>query len=528
MTTSFQLDATLEFAARTGTMRESVTDRVTAPPLAEPIMRLAPPVAADDGLILDWDAADRSTLNCASIGAQCRRALRMRAPFVLADVLALMLSAVMAQGAMWLVYPPAAACLGPAAALAMLPLIVAYGLSALYSEIWVHPVIEFRQLTHVSTVGLLAAALGGMLAWPFPLWCAAAWVGTVIMVPLFRTVARYLCVNRGWWGYPTLVIGSGSGAADTARMLLETPRSGLIPVLITDPDDRCRASAIPVINDPATLESLLRNRGICHAVVSLPHFSSARLGEVLDRYSGLVPHLMVMSDAATLPTLWGASRCIGRLSGIEVRNGLLLTTLQGVKRAFDLAVAISVLCLSLPLLVGIMAVMKLTSRGPIFFGHTRIGRHGRRFRAWKFRTMHTNGDAILREYLQRVVSAQEEWTRDRKLRNDPRVTRFGALLRKLSLDELPQIWKVLRGDMSIVGPRPIVESEVRLYGDVFRLYSSVKPGITGLWQVSGRTNLSYDDRVLLDQFYIRHWSPWLDVYILAKTVVALVKRDGAY
>jgi Undecaprenyl-phosphate galactose phosphotransferase WbaP len=216
------------------------------------------------------------------------------------------------------------------------------------------------------------------------------------------------------------------------------------------------------------------------------------------------------------------------LSGIEVRNGLLLATLQGVKRAFDLVVAVAALCLSFPLLLGIALVMKLTSSGPIFFGHTRIGRHGRRFKAWKFRTMHPNGDAILREYLQRVTSAQEEWTRDRKLRKDPRVTRFGALLRKLSLDELPQIWNVLRGDMSIVGPRPIVESEVRLYGEVFRLYTNVKPGITGLWQVSGRTNLSYDDRVLLDQFYIRHWSPWLDVYILAKTVVALLNRDGAY
>jgi Undecaprenyl-phosphate galactose phosphotransferase WbaP len=542
MTTSFELDATLEFATRTGTMKEATAPEWSAT-VAEPIMPPTAPEAAvtatatataaaaateADGLICGWDAEDRSTLSAASIGVQCRRALRMRAPFLIADVLALVLAALIAQGAMWLIYPPAAACLGLAAPLALLPLIIAYGLSALYSEIWVHPVIEFRQLTHVSTVGLVAAAVGGTLAWPFPLWCVAAWMGTVVFVPLLRTLARYFCVNRRWWGYPTLVIGSGNGASDVARMLLEAPRSGLIPVMMTDPDDRCRASALPVINDPATLESLLRNRGISHAVVSLPHFSSARLGEVLDRYSGLVPHLMVMSDAATLPTLWGASRCIGRLSGIEVRNGLLLATLQGVKRAFDLAVAIAALCVSLPLLLAIMPVMKLTSRGPIFFGHTRIGRHGRRFKAWKFRTMHPNGDAILREYLQRVVAAQEEWARDRKLRKDPRVTRFGALLRKLSLDELPQIWNVLRGDMSIVGPRPIVESEVKLYGDVFRQYTSVKPGITGLWQVSGRTNLSYDDRVLLDQFYIRHWSPWLDVYILAKTVVSLLKRDGAY
>jgi Undecaprenyl-phosphate galactose phosphotransferase WbaP len=263
-------------------------------------------------------------------------------------------------------------------------------------------------------------------------------------------------------------------------------------------------------------------------VVSLPDFSMNRLTETLDRYSGLVPHLMVLSDTNTLPTLWGASRSFGRLSGIEVRNGLLLSTLQGVKRALDLVVVFTALCMSLPLMVFIAVGIKLTSRGPIFFGHTRIGRHGRTFKAWKFRTMHPNGDAILREYLQRVVAAQVEWEADRKLKNDPRVTGFGRFLRKFSLDELPQMWNVFRGDMSIVGPRPIVQSEVALYGDVYRLYTTVKPGITGLWQVSGRNDIGYDDRVRLDQFYIRHWSPWLDVYILAKTVTALLSRDGAY
>jgi Undecaprenyl-phosphate galactose phosphotransferase WbaP len=242
----------------------------------------------------------------------------------------------------------------------------------------------------------------------------------------------------------------------------------------------------------------------------------------------LVPHLLVLSDASTLPTLWGASRSFGRLSGIEVRNGLLLATLQTVKRVIDLAVVATAMALFLPLLIAIAIAIKLTSDGPIFYGHTRIGRHGKKFKAWKFRTMYPNGDAILREYLARVMSARVEWDNDRKLRNDPRVTPIGKLLRKLSLDELPQMWNVLKGDMSIVGPRPIVESEVKLYGEVFRHYTTVKPGITGLWQVSGRTNLSYEDRVLLDQFYVRHWSPWLDVYILAKTVVALLKRDGAY
>lgn len=142
--------------------------------------------------------------------------------------------------------------------------------------------------------------------------------------------------------------------------------------------------------------------------------------------------------------------------------------------------------------------------------------------------MYTNADAVLRQHLANVATAQEEWDRDHKLRRDPRVTWIGNLFRKTSLDELPQIWNVLKGDMSLVGPRPIVEKEIVRYGRVFRLYTSVKPGITGLWQVSGRNDIGYDERVELDQFYVRHWSPWLDVYILARTVITLIRRDGAY
>jgi lipopolysaccharide/colanic/teichoic acid biosynthesis glycosyltransferase len=142
--------------------------------------------------------------------------------------------------------------------------------------------------------------------------------------------------------------------------------------------------------------------------------------------------------------------------------------------------------------------------------------------------MHPNGDAVLRKHLAENAEARREWDRDHKLRRDPRVTSVGRLLRMTSFDELPQIWNVLRGDMSLVGPRPIVQDEIVRYGAIYRLYTTVKPGITGLWQVSGRNDIGYEDRVLLDQFYIRHWSPWLDVYILAKTIVALIGRSGAY
>lgn len=236
MTTSFQVELGVPASARTALFPDRFRD------LRESDAIVDAPIIGDDGLALPWDTQDWSRLNAASWSTQFRRALRTRGPFVLADVAALALAGLMAQGLMVWLYPPAAACLGPAAPLALLPLIAAYALSALYSEIWVHPVVEFRQLTHISTVGLIAAAIGGILAWPFPLWCAAAWVGTVILVPLLRTLARYFCVNQTWWGYPTLVIGNGKGAADVAQMLLEAPRSALRPVMITDPDEDCRSS----------------------------------------------------------------------------------------------------------------------------------------------------------------------------------------------------------------------------------------------------------------------------------------------
>ena len=170
----------------------------------------------------------------------------------------------------------------------------------------------------------------------------------------------------------------------------------------------------------------------------------------------------------------------------------------------------------------------MTSTGPAFFGHKRIGQHGKQFKAWKFRSMYTNSDELLAEHLAKNPDARDEWERDHKLKNDPRVTRIGNYLRKLSLDELPQVWNVLLGEMSLVGPRPIVEKEVKKYGQVFKQYISVKPGITGLWQVSGRNDIGYDQRVQLDLFYVRHWSPWMDLYILGRTVITLICGKGAY
>jgi Undecaprenyl-phosphate galactose phosphotransferase WbaP len=199
-----------------------------------------------------------------------------------------------------------------------------------------------------------------------------------------------------------------------------------------------------------------------------------------------------------------------------------------IKRVFDLVfAALLALAAALPALLIALAII-LDSRGPVFFVHTRIGKGRRPFRLWKFRSMTDDAGARLAEYLAANPERDREWARTHKLRADPRVTRVGRFLRKTSLDELPQLWNVLRGDMSLIGPRPIVSQEASKYGVGFALYSQVLPGLTGLWQVSGRNDTHYSRRVDLDCQYIRNWSVALDLKILLKTAGVVARGRGAY
>ena len=468
-----------------------------------------------------------STPDLTTFARHLGRSVRTSAPLLGADLASLTLAGLAAWAVLEVILPGQASLAGLAAPLALVPVLVGYWLAGLYSEVWVHPAVEMRQTTHVTTVALLALAVAGLRAPPLALWCAVAWLFAVALVPLLRAAARHGCAARGWWGFPTLVIGRGHHADALARELMRWRRGGLRPILVTDPAGACRASAVPVVNDPAVLRSLVRAKGVRHAVVCLCDLPAAEVSTVFDRYGSMASHLLVLCETPPLPALWGVQRACG-IGGVEVRNGLLLAPLRAVKRATDVAVALAVLVGGLPVLAGIALLVKLSSPGPILYGHRRLGRYGRHFTAWKFRTMHRGADKLLDQHFERFPSARLEWERDQKLRHDPRVTRVGHVLRCLSLDELPQMWNVLRGEMSVVGPRPIVDEEVEKYGDAYPLYAGVKPGITGLWQVSGRTDVGYEMRVRLDEFYVRHWSPWLDAYLLARTVVALLCRRGAY
>lgn len=197
-------------------------------------------------------------------------------------------------------------------------------------------------------------------------------------------------------------------------------------------------------------------------------------------------------------------------------------------RMFDIVVATAILLVALPFLLILAVVMYLSDPGPLFFVHRRIGWRGQYFGCIKFRSMKVDGDRILQDHLARSEAARREWEATHKLRDDPRVTAVGRIVRKLSLDEFPQLINVLRGEMSIVGPRPIVEAEIARYGRYFEHYCHVRPGLTGLWQISGRNDTTYGERVQLDVDYVSRKSLALDTWLVIKTVPAVLLARGSY
>ena len=198
-----------------------------------------------------------------------------------------------------------------------------------------------------------------------------------------------------------------------------------------------------------------------------------------------------------------------------------------LKRLFDVLAGAVALVFLIPVFVTVAILIKIFDPGPIFFGHERVGRQGRMFKCWKFRSMVVDSKERLEALLASDPAARAEWDASQKLTNDPRITALGAFLRKTSLDELPQLWNVLRGEMSLIGPRPITRGELDRYGRDRRYYLVVRPGISGLWQVSGRSQTNYDQRVALDREYVERWSFMGDLRIAAMTIPAVLLARGA-
>ena len=250
--------------------------------------------------------------------------------------------------------------------------------------------------------------------------------------------------------------------------------------------------------------------------------------EIVDDQRFRFNRLIMVSDLDWVGNVGVFSHDLEGFLGLEVRQNLLNHSQQFLKRVLDLlAVAIGAVFVA-PLFLLIALLIRLDTPGGIFFFQDRVGRYGKQFRMWKFRTMVENADEILQPFLESSPEFSVEWEATQKLKDDPRITRVGKWLRKLSLDELPQLINILKGEMSLVGPRPFFISQKEMYGKNYSLYKHVRPGLTGMWQVSGRNNTTFPERAHWDGYYVRNWSIWLDVYILVRTVWVVLSGEGAY
>lgn len=416
-----------------------------------------------------------------------------------------------------------------------------YSGTALYPGAAISPADELRRATLSTTVVFLALAASTFLIRGgnefhdatkysrsiFLMW----WAGSVVGVPMGRLLIRHRFARQPWWGHPVAVLGAGLTGKMVVEALQRHPELGLKPVAVVD-DDPTKAGdcgGVPVVGPLSVVSELASVHRIRYAIVAMPGITDERLRQLYKLYGDAFAHLMIIPALVGFSSLWVSVRDLGGLMGLEVRQRLLLTGPRLAKRFLDLFLTIVGGAIVFPLvMVPIALLVKLSSPGPVFYGQRRLGRNNQPFTAWKFRSMRQDADQVLRAYLEKHPALLVQWESDHKLKNDPRVNAIGHFLRRTSLDELPQIWNVLRGEMSLVGPRPIVEAEIGKYDEHYSLYLKVRPGITGLWQISGRNDVDYRRRVQFDAYYVRNWSVWLDLYILMRTFGVVLFRRGAY
>ncbi|MFT4172255.1 MAG: undecaprenyl-phosphate galactose phosphotransferase WbaP [Rhodocyclaceae bacterium] len=412
---------------------------------------------------------------------------------------------------------------------------------------WYHSHYDRRmplwdETLQIIKVVLCGAVLNGALVFFSAVWTSRggvlfAWASLLLLIPLARCVMRYALRAAGCWQRPTIIVGMGDNAIDTAKAVASEPQMGLaVCAFVAAPGDvivrqtiRMGEGHIPVLPYCA-VEGLSPSEAMkAQLIVAMDQGGLRRQQWLVGMLARDRREVAVVPDFRGLP-LHGLT--VNHFHSEEVlmlrvNNVLAQPLARWTKRAMDILVSLAIMVTFSPLFVYLYCRIKADG-GPAVFAHMRVGKGGKPFPCYKFRTMVTNSAEVLRKLLESDPEIKAEWERDFKLRDDPRVTRIGQFLRRTSLDELPQLWNVLVGHMSLVGPRPIVTAELERYGEHQGLYLSARPGMTGLWQVSGRSNTSYAYRVALDGRYVKNWSVWSDFVILFRTAFVVLRGQGAY
>jgi len=409
-----------------------------------------------------------------------------------------------------------------------------YSGTSIYSGSSLGPVEEIRRIVYA--VSAIFMALG------FSNYCyrpndylysrailAGTWVLCLILLPVNRFFLRTLLARLNCRRVPAILIGSGETARKIFENMQKHPEYGLSPVgFFTDSPQSSMPPEAVFLGGLEDISSKSAELAVKYAILAKDDTpDSPHIQQLINRYGCLFPHLLIVPKAFLNTCACVTPKDLSGMLGLEVRHNLQIPSIYRLKRVIDFACTIPFLTLLLPLM-GILALwVRIDSPGPVIFKHRRIAGNGRSMEIYKFRTMVNGAEKQLEELLSACPTMKSDWELYGKIENDPRITRAGKWLRKTSLDELPQLFNVLQGRLTLVGPRPIIQQEVAIYGESSGLFDRVLPGVTGLWQVSGRNGLSYQERVRLDLYYVNNWSVWLDLYILSKTVSAVLCRNGA-
>ncbi len=355
------------------------------------------------------------------------------------------------------------------------------------------------------------------------------WCITLVIMPTLRVISKKLLIRWNWYKKDTIIIGSGKNAVDAYRALKQERYLGLnILGYIQTNIKGINQLDIPSLEyanlwefaKPETTQFILalENGESEERDVWLRYLAKNKA-----RYVTVVPTLRGLPLYSTdMSFLFSYEVML-----LRINNNLAKRSSRFLKRAMDIIGSILIITAISPVLITLYFIIKKDG-GDAIYGHPRVGRNGKSFKCLKFRSMVVNSKEVLEDLLKNSPEAREEWEKDFKLKNDPRITKIGNFIRRTSLDELPQLFNVLKGEMSLVGPRPIVQEELERYEENVDYYLMAKPGMTGLWQVSGRNDVDYDTRVYFDAWYVKNWSLWNDIAILFKTVSVVLNRDGAY
>jgi len=449
-----------------------------------------------------------------------RRRWRMRAVLAAGDVVGGVLLLGIVQAAAGWMGAEAGRPVG-GSALILLPALL--GLSGFYRSRFVHPALEMKEMTQ--TVGVMAGAAVLTSAFLASDSATVVLVGLggvagTILIPLMRGLARVLGARFSWWGVPTVVLSVGGRGEEILDTLQRWPEIGLRPVGGGNGVDGT------VETDPDRVLRLAQSLDIPYAVVSLPERTHPDRAKLLAHYSKFFDCVVSVSRVDA-PVVWATGQSGEGLRGYRVCNAASSATSQRLKRLVDLLGATTLLVLLAPLFATLAALIRIDSEGPIFYRQKRIGKGGKVFTLLKFRSMYEDADERLNEVLKADPQRRREYEKYHKLRDDPRVTSIGTVLRSCSLDELPQLLNVIRGEMSLVGPRAYIPSELPDMKGLETVILQTPPGVTGLWQVSGRNRLGFERRIDMDVHYVQNWSIWLDAYLLLRTIPTVLTGEGA-